>query len=60
MRKIKQLLLSVGENTQIYNATDEKPIVQIEKNGEMALVIWYVVGNKEEVNGKYVISVIYE
>lgn len=58
--EIKQLLVDTGNGTQIYNASDEKPITRITKNGEMALVEWFLIGEKEEVNGKYVISIIYK
>ena len=58
MKKIKQLLVAVGNDTHIVKATDEKPITLIRKNGEMAFVDWYERGN-EEYNGKFVISVNY-
>lgn len=61
MRKtIKQLLVAIGQDTHIYNASEETPITVIRKNGEMAHVDWYAIGDREEVNGKYVISVVYE
>lgn len=58
-KTIKQLLVAVGSDTHIVNATETTPITLIRKNGEMALVDWYECGN-EEFNGKYVISVVYK
>lgn len=59
MKTIKQLLVAVGTDTQIYNSTPDEPITVIQKNGEMALIEWFKIGEREEVNGKYVISIIY-
>ena len=59
MKEIKQLLVDTRTGTKIYNSTKDEPIKKISKNGEMAFVDWFIIGEKEEINGKYVISIIY-
>ena len=58
-RQIKQLLVDIKNDTHIFTATETKPITRITKNGEMALVDWYKIGEKQEINGRYVISIVY-
>lgn len=57
-RKIKQLIVDFVTDTETINATEEKPIEEFVKNGEMATVNWYLQG-KVEFNGKYVIAITY-
>lgn len=63
MREIKQLLVDVCNNNcaEIYDCKYGK-IERIYKNGEMAEIEWFKQiredGSEEEINGKYVISVI--
>ena len=56
---VKQLLVDIGlDGTQVYDVKNGW-IKRIYKNGEMALVEWFQ-QNQEEINGKYVISIITE
>jgi len=56
-RKIKSILVD-GQGWKY--STEYMPITLIHKNGEMAPVDWFSVGDFMEVNGKYVIEIIYE
>jgi hypothetical protein len=55
-RKIKSIL--IDEQGWIYS-TQNSPITLIQKNGEMALIDWFSFGDVE-VNGKYVVEIVYE
>jgi len=55
-KRIKCLVLANGT---FQDATKDKPIESIYKNGEMALVGWFRWGNVET-NGRYVEQIIYE
>ena len=60
MKKIKSILI---EGSGWIHSDSEGEIVKIQKNGEMALVDWYMKETKHgtyEYNGKYVIEVFYD
>ena len=42
--EIKQLLISVGNDTEIIRATEKEPIIPFLVNGEMASVKWFKQG----------------